>query len=69
MLRIADFSGNLAKPPHVADEFAVGHYIGETDIVGTALRAERSYAPANRNRLQLLRAKYDPDGLFLGHFR
>jgi FAD/FMN-containing dehydrogenase len=39
------------------------------DIVGTALWAERSYAPANWKRLQLLREKYDPGGLFLDHFR
>ena len=51
------------------EEFAVGHYVGESDIVSTALRAERSYAPANWKRLQLLREKYDPGGLFLGHFR
>ena len=51
------------------DKFAVGHYVGESDIVTTALRAERSYAPANWKRLQLLREKYDPSGLFLGHFR
>jgi FAD/FMN-containing dehydrogenase len=51
------------------DEFAVGHYVGESDIVTAALRAERSYAPANWKRLRLLREKYDPGGLFLGHFR
>jgi len=51
------------------EEFAVGYYVGESDIVSAALRAERSYAPANWKRLQLLREKYDPGGLFLGHFR
>jgi FAD/FMN-containing dehydrogenase len=51
------------------DEFAAGHYVGEPDILGAALRAERSNAPANWKRLQLLREKYDPGGLFLGHFR
>ena len=51
------------------DEFAVGRYVGESDIVTAALRAERSYAPASWKRLQLLREKYDPSGLFLGHFR
>jgi len=48
------------------DEFAAGHYVGEPCA---ALRAERSYAPAKLKRLQLLREKYDPGGLFLGHFR
>jgi FAD/FMN-containing dehydrogenase len=51
------------------DEFAVGQHVGDADIVTTALRAERSYAPPNWKRLQLLREKYDPSGLFLGHFR
>ncbi len=51
------------------DRFAVGHYVGESDIVADALRAERSYIPSTWKRLQRLREKYDPDGLFLGHFR
>jgi FAD/FMN-containing dehydrogenase len=51
------------------DEFSVGHYVGESDIVRGALRAERSYAPANWKRLRSLRDKYDPGGLFLGHFQ
>jgi FAD/FMN-containing dehydrogenase len=48
-----------------AVRFARGHRLP----VGAALRAERSYAPANWKRLQLLREKYDPGGLFRGHFR
>lgn len=50
------------------DQFAVGHYVGESDIVRDPLRHERSYAPANWQRLQALRRKYDPDGLFLGPY-
>ena len=50
------------------DNFAVGHYVGESDIVADPRRAERSYAKANWERLQALRRKYDPDGLFHGHF-
>ena len=38
------------------------------DIVADPRRAERSYAKANWERLQALRRKYDPDGLFHGHF-
>lgn len=44
--------------------FAIGHYVGEADIVNKPLRAKRSFAPANWERLQTLRRKYDPDGLF-----
>jgi len=50
------------------DPLAVGHYVGESDIVAAPARAERSFAPANWQRLQALRRKYDPDGLFHGHF-
>ncbi len=31
-------------------------------------RAARSYSPANWERLQTLRHKHDPDGLFHGYF-
>lgn len=50
------------------DPFAVGHYVGESDIVSKPGRAERSFAPANWQRLNSLRQKYDPDGLFHGPF-
>ena len=50
------------------DPFAVGHYVGESDIVAEPTRAERSFARANWQRLQSLRRNYDPDGLFYGHF-
>jgi FAD/FMN-containing dehydrogenase len=48
------------------DEYAVGHYIGETDIIADPQRAERSYSRASWTRLKELREKYDPDGLFHG---
>lgn len=48
--------------------FAVGHYVGESDIVADPARAERSFAHANWQRLQSLRRTYDPDDLFHGHF-
>ncbi len=50
------------------DPFAVGHYVGESDIVAQPARAERSFAPANWKRLELLRHKYDPNGVFHGQF-
>jgi hypothetical protein len=50
------------------DQFAVGHYVGESDIVANPVRAERSFASANWQRLQLLRERYDPDALFHGQF-
>jgi FAD/FMN-containing dehydrogenase len=50
------------------DSFAIGHYVGESDIVANPGRAERSFAPAQWQRLQSLRRKYDPDQLFHEHF-
>jgi FAD/FMN-containing dehydrogenase len=50
------------------DAFAVGHYVGESDIVAQPVRAERSFAAANWKHLKWLRQKYDPDDLFHGQF-
>jgi FAD/FMN-containing dehydrogenase len=50
------------------DTFAVGHYVGESDIVSNPARAERSFTSISWQRLQSLRQKYDPDNLFHGHF-
>lgn len=50
------------------DRFAVGHYVGESDIVAEPARAERSFAPRNWQRLRSLRRTYDPEGLFHGDF-
>lgn len=50
------------------ERFAVGHYVGESDIVAEPGRAEQSFAPANWQRLQSLRRTYDSDALFHGHF-
>jgi FAD/FMN-containing dehydrogenase len=51
------------------DKYAVGHYVGESNIVASPERAARSYSPANWERLKALRRQYDPEGLFHGHFR
>jgi len=50
------------------DEYAIGHYVGESDIVADPRRAERSFSKPNWERLKMLRQKYDPDGLFHGVF-
>lgn len=50
------------------DRFALGHYVGESDIVSEPVRAQRSFSHANWQRLKSLRQRYDPDGLFHGHF-
>jgi FAD/FMN-containing dehydrogenase len=50
------------------DPFAVGHFVGESDIVASPVRAEHSFEHTHWERLQALRKKYDPHGLFLGEF-
>jgi FAD/FMN-containing dehydrogenase len=50
------------------DRFAVGHYIGESDIVAHPKRSERSFTPASWERLKSIRQKYDPGGLFHSGF-
>jgi FAD/FMN-containing dehydrogenase len=50
------------------DEYAIGRYIGESDIVTDPGRAERSYSKSNWQRLSALREKYDPTRLFQGDF-
>ncbi|MEU4213259.1 FAD-binding oxidoreductase [Streptomyces sp. NPDC026206] len=41
-----------------------GHYIAETDLEADASRARRSYAPADWDRLQELKAAWDPGNVF-----
>ena len=43
---------------------AIGHYVGEADLLAASTRAQRSYAPPNWDRLHELRRKVDPAGLF-----
>jgi len=43
------------------------HYIGETDIVQDPARVQGSYTPEKWKRLESIRAKYDPEGLFFGY--
>jgi FAD/FMN-containing dehydrogenase len=48
------------------DRFAVGHYVGESDVVRDPMRAERSFSTSAWQRLQSIRRKYDPANLFHG---
>ena len=49
------------------DPFKVNYYIGETDLTIGADHAPRSFTPANWQRLQPLRRKHDPEGLFFDY--
>ena len=46
--------------------FTHSHYIGETDIVQDHQRVQESYTPEKWRKLEEIRAKYDPEGLFFG---
>ena len=43
---------------------AVGCYVGESDIAANPSQVANSYASSNWERLQALRKKYDPNGIF-----
>lgn len=45
-----------------------GHYVSETDTVGHPEYTKLSYKAANFVRLEQLRKKYDPKGLFFSYF-
>jgi FAD/FMN-containing dehydrogenase len=46
------------------EPLAVGCYVGESDIVANPSQVVNSYARPNWERLQALREKYDPNGVF-----
>lgn len=47
--------------------FTSAHYIGETDIVQENARVQNSYTAAKWEKLEKIRTKYDPEGLFFGY--
>lgn len=62
-----DDAANLHWLPSTMAELeplALGHYVAETDLPATASRAQRSFAEPNWQRLQELRRRFDPDGIF-----
>ncbi len=51
----------------ILKKFTNQPYIGETDIVQDNSRVQKAYSPEKWERLERIRAKYDPDGLFFGY--
>ena len=47
--------------------FVAGYYVGESDTVTYPNIAQQSYTEAKWKRLQELRKKYDPDGVFFNY--
>ncbi|MER6945320.1 FAD-binding oxidoreductase [Nonomuraea sp. NPDC000554] len=48
---------------------AVGHYIAEADLPAAASRSRRSFTPDTWERLQAVRARWDPEGVFQPYLR
>jgi hypothetical protein len=46
--------------------FTAQHYIGETDIVQDPSRVRECYSAEKWRRLEEIRSKYDPRGVFFG---
>ena len=63
----ADDAANMRWVPSVLREvepLAIGHYVGEADLLAADSRAQHSYAQPNWEQLHALRRRFDPDGLF-----
>ncbi|MFE4795103.1 FAD-binding oxidoreductase [Streptomyces sp. NPDC056708] len=54
----------LREAMGAVESLGTGHYIAEADLSAGPTRAERSYTARDWQRLQDLRARYDPEGVF-----
>ncbi|MET7761513.1 FAD-binding protein [Streptomyces sp. NPDC005393] len=54
----------LRRTMDTLEPLGTGHYIAEADLTAGLSRAERSFTPADWERLEALRARYDPEGVF-----
>lgn len=57
----------LRKAMALLEPYKKGHFISEADIAAEPSRAEQSFAKTNWQRIQALREKYDPGGLFYSY--
>ena len=60
----------MEKTQEILGPLAVGHYVNEADLEASPERSERSYSEENWRRINEIRKKYDPRGIFhtyLGH--
>jgi FAD/FMN-containing dehydrogenase len=48
------------------EPISTGHFISEADLIAHPQRLERCFLPAHWERVQELRARFDPEGLFHG---
>ncbi|MGI5403459.1 FAD-binding oxidoreductase [Streptomyces sp. CA-135486] len=54
----------LREAMSAVEPLGTGHYIAEADLTASATRAERSFTTSDWQRLQALRTRYDPEGVF-----
>ncbi|WP_055490070.1 FAD-binding oxidoreductase [Streptomyces sp. TP-A0356] len=59
--------GWLREAMQSVEPLGTGHYIAEADLTADPSRVRRSFAPDHWQRLQSLRARYDPDGIFYSY--
>ena len=60
----------LKRTQEILAPLSAGHFISEADLEASPARSERSFSKANWEKIQAVRDKYDPDGVFhtyLGH--
>ena len=57
----------MKKTQEILGPLSVGHYINEADLEAHPGRAEKSFDSSSWAKIQQLRKKYDPDGLFHGY--
>ncbi|MDF3300371.1 FAD-binding oxidoreductase [Streptomyces tropicalis] len=57
----------LREAVRAVEPWGSGHYIAETDLTADPSRARRSFTTADWERLQSVRAEYDPQGLFFSY--
>ncbi|MFF9127765.1 FAD-binding oxidoreductase [Streptomyces sp. NPDC014889] len=57
----------LRDAMRTVEPLGTGHYIAEADLTADPSRARRSFTAADWDRLQSLRAEYDPQSLFFSY--
>ncbi|MEU3923383.1 FAD-binding oxidoreductase [Streptomyces sp. NPDC029004] len=57
----------LREAMRVVEPLGTGHYIAEADLTADPSRARRSFSPSDWDRLERLRARYDPEGVFFSY--
>lgn len=57
----------LREAMRVVEPLGTGHYIAEADLTADPSRARRSFSPSDWDRLERLRARYDPEDVFFSY--